>query len=100
MVEEKLAKAWADRCGIADDDERATHADECGWLKEFGHFEAGWNAKESAAIECLREFVEAYRAMPDGELGKGLTNGHFLRAERLLSPNAGIHRAAKGRPVE
>lgn len=33
----------------------------------------------------LTELVAACRQMPDGPLGHGLTNGHFLRAERALS---------------
>jgi hypothetical protein len=36
--------------------------------------------------DALRDLVDAYRAMPDGELGRGLSNGLFLRAEALLQP--------------
>ncbi len=43
---------------------------------------------------ALTELVHAYDAMPDGELGKGLTNGHFLRARPLVVPNATSHRGA------
>lgn len=38
---------------------------------------------------ALTDLVHAYDAMPDGELGRGLTNGHFLRARALVVPNAG-----------
>ena len=41
---------------------------------------------------ALTELVHAYDAMPDGELGKGLTNGHFLRARPLVVPNASFSR--------
>lgn len=44
--------------------------------------------------DALRDFVNAYRAMPDGELGRGLNNGLFLRAEELVRPNVGANRAA------
>jgi len=37
---------------------------------------------------ALTELVHAYDSMPDGELGRGLTNGHFLRARPLVVPNA------------
>ena len=37
--------------------------------------------------DALRDLVDAYRAMPDGELGRGLNNGMFLRAEALVRPN-------------
>lgn len=37
---------------------------------------------------ALQDLVDAYRAGPDGPLGCGLTNGHFLRAEALVLPNA------------
>lgn len=40
------------------------------------------------AAALAAELVHAYDAMPDGELGKGLTNGHFLRARPLVVPNA------------
>ena len=33
----------------------------------------------------LRDLVDAYRRMPDGELGRGLDNGLFLRAEAALA---------------
>lgn len=35
-------------------------------------------------VEASRAIVSAYRGMPDGELGKGLVNGHFLRIEDAL----------------
>lgn len=84
MIEEKLAKAWADRCGIDPEDERVTEADKYGWPVDFGYFRDGWNAKESDAIEILKELVNAYESMPDGQLGRGLTNGPFLKAKSLL----------------
>ena len=37
---------------------------------------------------ALTELVHAYDAMPDGELGRGLTNGHFLMARPLVVSNA------------
>lgn len=33
---------------------------------------------------AAEQIVVQYRSMPDGELGKGLTNGHILRLERIL----------------
>ena len=36
---------------------------------------------------ALTELVHAYDSMPDGELGRGLTNGNFLRARPLVVPN-------------
>mgnify|MGYP000908498633 CR=1 FL=1 len=39
---------------------------------------------------ALTELVHAYDSMPDGELGRGLTNGHFLRARPLVVPNAKV----------
>ena len=37
-----------------------------------------------ALEKALTDLVRAYDAMPDGELGKGLTNGHFLSARLLV----------------
>ena len=39
---------------------------------------------------ALTELVRAYDAMPDGELGRGLTNGPFLRARGLVAPNVEV----------
>lgn len=53
------------------------------------------------ALEAaLTELVHAYDAMPDGELGKGLTNGHFLRARPLVVPNAPGKPTAANEPNE
>jgi len=41
--------------------------------------------KECAELRnALQTLVYRYRSAPDGPLGRGLTNGAFLRAEQLL----------------
>ena len=41
--------------------------------------------KEYAELRnALQTLVYRYRSAPDGPLGRGLTNGAFLRAEQLL----------------
>ena len=47
---------------------------------------------------ALTELVHAYDSMPDGELGRGLTNGNFLKARPLVVPNEPSSPAAEGRP--
>lgn len=40
--------------------------------------------EEQNAVKILRDIVKQYDAMPDGPLGRGLTNGPFLRAREFL----------------
>lgn len=89
MVENRVIEAWAWEIPAAGGTWQTVVR--AGWVKpspDVKKFNLRPLYSESAAIECLREFVAAYRAIPDGELGKGLTNGHFLRAEKLLTSNA------------
>jgi len=38
------------------------------------------------AIErSLREIVNQYESMPDGKMGRGLTNGHYINARKALN---------------
>ena len=47
-------------------------------------FQRGWNASESEAKNRLAEIVAQYDSAPDGDLGKGFTNGTFLKARAYL----------------
>lgn len=38
-----------------------------------------------AAIEIIKDIVTQYDEKPDGELGKGFTNGPFLRARAFIN---------------
>lgn len=42
------------------------------------------------ATKILREIVKEYDAMPDGPLGRGFTNGPFLRAREFLKELDGV----------
>lgn len=43
------------------------------------------------AIEkALRDIVEQYESMPDDRMGKGLTNGHYIRGREALNALDGI----------
>lgn len=48
-----MAEAWAERCGISSNDERAVFADKYGWPHDFKYFRSGWDAACAHAAERL-----------------------------------------------
>lgn len=51
------------------------------------------NAQMAALLDAASAIVKQYNTMPDGELGKGLTNGHFFQLRDALEA---LHEQTEG----